>query len=406
MFALRFVAFACFCSITQSADVNATECDEPSALVQLQAADKKEVTRSKKRGTSTPTFPYVLQAYCGDSWLTLCSDVRDGWQQHNGAFQPDISTTPPSATADSDPDNNYIALGGHDVEGTIPSASTIEGWFSTTNSNNLDFDMEGILDGAFSTVASLTQEIQADYPDAQAQVTCLVSTYPDAEVYADLFQYFGIMIHGDSMTSGSYSIPKDDPKSGGTWPYIKDWIDSDIPNSKIILSVTTAGLEAYMVDWFKELIAEYGLAGMSFWYWNQLDDSIDPSCIESDSVQCDTSDSFACTAVCTGDSPVAGECCDRSDVTTVGNCTQLGQEGCCGGTADTQYCQLVDVDDSDEDTRRVPRGPNRPRDESGAPRCSYGPGRNRGPSHCPPNPPPRDPPHGYRHGYRYGKMEK
>lgn len=63
--------------------------------------------------------------------------------------------------------------------------------------------------------------------------------YSTAETYVDTFDYFGIMIHGDSMTSGSYSIPKDDPTSGGTWPYIQNWLNSDIPNSKIILSLTT-----------------------------------------------------------------------------------------------------------------------------------------------------------------------
>eukprot|EP00438_Fugacium_kawagutii_P028754 Skav229654 [mRNA] locus=scaffold649:426723:428174:- [translate_table: standard] len=396
--ALRLVAFACFCRISQqSPDVNTTECvSEPSALVQLQAADKKGVTRSKQRRISTSTtFPYVLQAYCGDSWLTLCSDVPDGWQQHNGAFQPDIATTPPSATADSDPDNNYISLGGNKVEGTLPSASTIEGWFSTTNSNNLDFDMEGVIAGEFSTVASLTQEIQTSYPDMKAQVTCLVNTYTEAEPYVDVFDYFGIMIHGDSMTSGSYSIPKDDPKSGGTWPWIKDWIDSDIPNSKIILSLTTDALEGYMVDWFKELIAEYGLGGMSFWYWNQLDGSISLDCIESQSVQCDTSDTFACPQTCSDDSSAPGQCCDTNDVTTVGNCTLLGIEGCCGGTGETTYCQAVtsSVEDTGRPLRRL--GPN-------FNNCARGPGNNRGPSHCPPNPPSRDPPHGYRNYGNYG----
>ena len=34
------------------------------------------------------------------------------------------------------------------------------------------------------------------------------------------------------------------------------------------------------------------------------------------------------------------DCCDKCDVTRIGNCTILGQEGCCGGTGDTAYCQL------------------------------------------------------------------
>ena len=347
----RFIVLAIACSCKAQAgsenissssctDSSASSaCDEPS-LVQLEVKDAKGEAKDRDRQRrSTKTLPYVLQAYCSSgTWLTACDTIPSGWQQHVGAFDTSIATTPPAATGSAS--DNYITLGGSGVEGDVPSASTIEGWFSSSNANNLDFDLEGVLNGGFSTAASLTETIQETYPDAKSQVTCLVGTYSTAATYADTFDYFGIMIHGDSMTSGSYSIPEDDPTSGGTWPYIKDWIDSDVPNSKIILSLTTVGLEAYMVDWFKELIAEYGLAGMSFWDLNQLDASISTTCIEEESTQCDSSDSFKCSAVCNG-GDADGQCCDSDDTTTVGSCSTLGQEGCCGGTDSTQYCQLV-----------------------------------------------------------------
>ena len=186
----------------------------------------------------------------------------------------------------------------------------------------------------------MTASIQAWKSTAKSQVTCLVSQYDNAESYKDTFDYFGIMIHGSSMTSGNYGIDESDPTSGGTWTFIENWLNSDVPNSKILLSLTTVGLEAYMVDWFKELIAEYGLAGMSFYYWNQLDSSISITCIEDQATQCDTSDSFACSATCNG-GDADGQCCDTGDTTTVGSCSTLGQEGCCGGSSTTTYCQKV-----------------------------------------------------------------
>lgn len=356
--AWRLLLLACLIGMAQSTNITA-ECSdsEVGALVQLGAEHANAVTgrrrrRRRRRRSSDGTtrrrrskgtdFPYVLQAYCGGSWLTLCSDVPSGWQQHPGAFDTNIATTPYAATSDSNAADNYITLGGSKVEGTLPSSGTIEGWFADSNANNLDFDMEGVLNGAFSTVATLTEQVQESSSDTKAQVTCLVGTYSTAEPYSDTFDYFGIMIHGNSMTSGSYSIPESDPTQGGTWPYIKNWLDSDIPNSKIILSLTTVDLTGYMVDWFKSLIAEYGLAGMSFWYWDELDSSISLDCIEWQSVQCDSSDSFACEAVC-AEGDYYEQCCDKTDMTTLGSCTSLGQEGCCGGTSETTYCQAVSL---------------------------------------------------------------
>ena len=232
MFAVGWLLASLLCSISDGVS-ECHDCEQEHAgLIQVNV---------KNAGTTTTTT-YILQVYCGDSWLTTCDQVPSGWQQHPGAFQPDIEYTPvPSATSDSDPDKNYLSFGGGDVEGTL-DASFITKYLASTNCNNVDFDMEGSIagkNGGYDTVQSLAQSVAKTYPDAKFQATCLVNDYTDAEGVMDTFDYFGIMIHGSSMVSGSYSIPEDDPTSGGTYPYIKKWIKSSVPNSKIILSLTT-----------------------------------------------------------------------------------------------------------------------------------------------------------------------
>ena len=179
---------------------------------------------------------------------------------------------------------NYITLGGDGVEGDLPDAETITTWMSSLKANNLDFDLEGSIKNAFSSTYTLLSSVQGSSSSTKGQATCLVSQYATAAGYKDDFDYFGIMIHGSGMLSGSYTIPKSDPTQGTTWTDIQNWLDSDVPNEKIILSLTTVDLTGWMVDWFTSLIAQYGLAWMSFWYWQgddyQLDSSISIDCIQ------------------------------------------------------------------------------------------------------------------------------
>lgn len=232
MFAVGWLLASLLCSISDGVSESCHDCEaEHAGLVQV-----------FKNAATTTTTTYILQVYCGDSWLTTCDQVPSGWQQHPGAFQPDIEYTPIlPATSDSDPDKNYLTFGGEDVEGTLTASFIIE-QMPLANCNNVDYDMEGSIagdNGGYATVQALSQTVAQTYPDAKFQVTCLVNDYTDAEAVMDTFSLFGIMIHGSSMVSGHYSIPEDDPKSGGTWTYIKHWIESDIPNNQIILSLTT-----------------------------------------------------------------------------------------------------------------------------------------------------------------------
>lgn len=304
--------------------------------------------RSRRRaGTYTGTIPYKVQVYCGLSWLTLCSDVPKNWEQHTGAFDPSMSTEPQTASNRRRSTMNYITLGGDGVTGDLPTSKTITTWMSSLKADNLDFDLEGSIKNGFSSSYTLLSAVQGSSSSTKGQATCLVSQYENAVPYKDDFDYFGIMIHGSSMTSGSYTIPSPDPTTGTTWTDIQKWLDSEVPNEKIVLSLTTVGLEAYMVDWFKSLIAEYGLAGMSFWYWqgddNQLDSSISIDCIQDQGTQCDSSSSFKCSQVCNG-GDADGYCCDSDSITyikgTAYKCSD-GLEACCGGTDSTTYCQKV-----------------------------------------------------------------
>ena len=124
------------------------------------------------------SLSYIIQAYCGDSWLTLCSDIPSGWEQHTGAFDADISTTPPAASSDSDASSNYLVFGGYLVDdGTLPSASTITGWFSTLNAQNVEFDMEGdaVNYTNWSYAAARAAEVKAASSSAKIQMTGMVA---------------------------------------------------------------------------------------------------------------------------------------------------------------------------------------------------------------------------------------
>ena len=115
---------------------------------------------------------------------------------------------------------NYITLGGDGVTGDLPSADTIRTLMSSLKADNLDFDLEGSIKNGFSSSCTLLSAVQGSSSSTKGQATCLVSQYENAVPYKDDFDYFGIMIHGSSMTSGSYTIP-DDPTTGTTWTDIQ-----------------------------------------------------------------------------------------------------------------------------------------------------------------------------------------
>ncbi|CAE7221343.1 unnamed protein product [Symbiodinium pilosum] len=202
------------------------------------------------------------------------------------------------------------------------------------DASNIDFDMEGIMQMKYKEAAGLCNDLRTTYGhDIKCQATCLTGDddRKTAAVYKDTFDYFAIMIHGGSMSDG-WSIPVDDPFSGATWKVINEWLHAGIPASKLILAVTTNGLEAYMVNWLKAIIQKYGMAGMSVWQLKDLKSSISYQCIEDPSTQCGHP---------SPSTEVDGECCDPDSVTKIGSCKELGQDGCCGGAGGSALCQKV-----------------------------------------------------------------
>jgi hypothetical protein len=308
------------------------------------AADAEDAKATS--GTS-----YTVDAYCGPSWLSDCSLVPSGWGQIVGAFQTDASATPPAAGGSAA--DNYIALGGDNVGGSLPDASTFEGWTGTSNAANIEFDMEGLLESKFDEAKQLADSVKSLAPGTKAQMACLASPWDDGmsggpSGVQESFDTFSLMLYASTMNGGGWSIPEEDPRSGSTYKAISLWMQSSIPNSKIILGMTTAGLEAYMVDFFKELIQENGFRGLFVWKIKDLASTgIAQECISNPDVSCSapapspTPSPSTCSARCTaGDAE--GQCCDTGSTTTIGSCTQLGQEGCCGDSSATEsLCQLV-----------------------------------------------------------------
>ena len=64
-------------------------------------------------------------------------------------------------------------------------------------------------------------------------------------------------------------VTADNP-SGKTWDYINTWLESGIPHEKIILGMTSTGLEQYHVDFFQQIVDKYSLAGISFWNVHEM----------------------------------------------------------------------------------------------------------------------------------------
>jgi len=311
------------------------------SLLQDASATIEEVLLQDSKATD------VLQAYCGAAWLTSCSLVPYGMEQLVGAYAPSVDIPPPRAGGMAS--DNSIVIGGEGVEGTLPTSTTLIGWMEDSNADNIVFDMEGVLRGNFLEAAGIADAIKVGKPASKSQATCLATTYGDAAVFLSSFDLFNIMLYADEMTGSGFSIPENDPKSGETYAWIKKWTDAGIPANKIVLGMTTAGLEGYMVDFFKSLVATEGFAGISFWKIGQLSDTgIPVSCITDAAKSCGSSPSPTppspdfCSSKCSGASPAAGQCCEKSSTTTYGSCYIKGQEGCCGGTGfPPYYCQLV-----------------------------------------------------------------
>ena len=138
--------------------------------------------------------------------------------------------------------------------------------------------MEGSLHGGvaiFNQVVTHTKEIKSllsHRQDLQFQITVMSSQNYDQpgrtwwENNHHNFDKVALMNYGSNMVGAGWEIPQANPKSGDTYSrYIKRWFSIPGINSKLVLGMTPWGCEDYMVDFFKQIVDEEGLAGISFW---------------------------------------------------------------------------------------------------------------------------------------------
>jgi len=233
-------------------------------------------------------LPYVLQAFCGPEKVTSCNLIPAGWQQITGAFDYDINKQPPAATGD--PKNNFVNAGeDYNNKNNVITAGTMESWLPAANAANFAFTSE-----IFKEVEGIANEIRKTDDTAKFQITCLNGTQKDMALMQDSFDYIGIEFYANSipeicdrcMTEQGWTIPVDDPKSGTTYKAFQTWDASSVDNSKIVLGMTTSGLEGYMVDMYKAAVKQFGFAGILVWHLDHMPLSIPLACFESYDVSC------------------------------------------------------------------------------------------------------------------------
>jgi len=127
--------------------------------------------------------------------------------------------------------------------------------------------MEGALDGKFSEVNTLAQKFGGN-----KQITVLASTSDQIREIQGTFSSVNVMLHGDSQPvvtsySDSFFINM-----------IKPWLDK-IDHHKLVLGMTTAGLTADTLDFFKQVVTDNGLRGLSFWKVKDWPSGLPISCV-------------------------------------------------------------------------------------------------------------------------------
>ena len=205
-----------------------------------------------------------------------------------GSFSPNSCNKGPNSILQTNLNyinNKYITFGGEGVGGSIPNANEIIRILDENNANGVDFDLEGCLHNKHEEVIEQTQIVKSNRPNLKIQLTCFGSSDFHtvgrwAENNTSKFDHIALMLYGDSMSGSGWDVPESttvDSPSGNTFNYIKQWIDSSIPNEKIILCMTSIGITDNMIKFFHDLVIKHGFAGILFWNVNlpKTQESID-----------------------------------------------------------------------------------------------------------------------------------
>ena len=182
-----------------------------------------------------------------------------------------------------DAGKKFILLGGDKLGGPcgdpIPGAK-LRALAEAQGAGGIDLDLEGCMECATAwqgtakaaKAEGLAVQITPFGSAAAASDDVII---PWLKSNPDAWDTVALMLYGSSMIGEGWELcccgdlaPTAASPCGKTYDWIKEWLDSGVPKHKILLGVTTVGLERYMVDFYADLVVTHQLAGLSYWRAN------------------------------------------------------------------------------------------------------------------------------------------
>jgi len=251
---------------------------------------------------------YSVHGYCDSYGGTTYKKIDDDLAKHCGAFLPDVAAAPPNLSGTST--TNFYVLGGAGVnKGTWPNASTVAKTMTNRNlASGLDFDMEGdFLDGAkdvsWTRAETMKDGVDDTHTSAKFDVTILGSqAKPKTHLVSDHSRWdsVNLMLYAGSMDPDATGAAGWGLKSSNlalsttntdspSLKYIKQWLDNVSAHStlkaKLKLGMTATGLKGWMVNCYKRIVSNEGLAGLFFWEAGSIPSALQ-SCVEDSGTTC------------------------------------------------------------------------------------------------------------------------
>jgi len=260
---------------------------KPGDKIKIKCKKEESTTHVQPESTNTKKPNMIIGGWCMNQ---NCNQVTNSniTNIYLGSFAPNSCNKGPNSIIQTNLDyikNKYITFGGEGVGGSIPNYNEIISILDENNANGVDFDLEGCLHNKHEEVIEQAQIVKSNRPNLKIQLTCFGSSDFHtvgrwAENNTSKFDHIALMLYGDSMSGSGWDIPESTTAyspSGNTFNYIKQWIDSSIPNEKIILCMTSIGITDNMIKFFHDLVIKHRFAGILFWNVNlpKAQESID-----------------------------------------------------------------------------------------------------------------------------------
>jgi len=198
----------------------------------------------------------------------------------------------------------FVTFGGQGVHSGAGESDTItvaeiQKAVSDFSATGVDFDLEGgLATGWGQTLANAVEaRKESSGRGLQIQLTVMGSAnvtskegvvlpgaqdIPWLEANGDKYDYVALMLYADAMSGSGWEIPEcycgkamnvNNP-GGSTYRSLEVWLKSNISKEKIVLGMTTDGLEQHMIEFYQQLVDKYGLAGISFWKAHNFPESL------------------------------------------------------------------------------------------------------------------------------------